>query len=512
LWSGESLSRRCHLFGGAFLLRIFLRAIQRPLQVVFYSPLMPAPNRNRQNRIQRLWQLITTGKKNGRLYEPESGRGESAKPDPEKTGLDGMQDSPDGLGSYNRMKDYMLDLPETAKRPINGSLDLSNALMEMATWSREARDVGSYLARDSFMEQSGRFGSWSIAKVKGDDEAVHPDVIAIGKNLAGRRSGKELILGGTRLKRAASDAAAFYGDAFLEVSIDKEGIGRNDYGIARSLYLPSLSVFVDETSDGQLNGYWQRARMTPSEDDIFIHPIKMLHFSHEKQRRYGQALLQQSIPPWQKLKRVAPDVEKAVRESAIAPWLHIMPETYKAKERAAYKRNHETMQMNGVISNLYLAHGTEVRRAVGGNADLQSIIEHWLNLRAQLVPSGFPSYLFPRLSTGSATSNKELANQPAAVYARMIADIRGMLGDQLRWAIDLEILLVKGYDFLMEHHDYDIAWPTWDIVPNGQNMPQLGLPEDKSSDAPSSGKKEKPKENDDEPKEDESTSHKVRTY
>jgi hypothetical protein len=400
-----------------------------------------------------------------------------------------MQDSPDGLGSFNRMKDYMLDLPETAKRPINGSLDLSNALLEMATWSREARDVGSYLARDAFMEQSGRFGSWTIAKMKGDDEAVHSDVIAIGKNLASRRSGKELILGGTRLKRAASDAAAFYGDAFLEIAIEKEGIGRNDYGIARSLYLPSLSVFVDETCDGQLNGYWQRARMTPGEDDIFIHPIKMLHFSHEKQRRYGQALLQQSIPAWQKLKRVAPDVEKAVRESAVAPWLHIMPQDAKRDKRAAYKRAHETMQMQGVISNLYLDHGADVRRAAGGNADLSAIIEHWLNLRAQIVPSGFPSYLFPRLSTGSATSNKELANQPAAVYARMIADVRSMLGSELKWAIDLEILLVKGYDFLMENADYDIEWPSWEVVPNGQS-----LPNDKSSDSPSSGKKEPEKD------------------
>jgi hypothetical protein len=66
----------------------------------------------------------------------------------------------------------------------------------------------------------------------------------------------------------------------------------------------------------------------------------------------------------------------------------------------------------------------------------------------------------------------------------------------------------------MEHSDYDISWPEWEVVPNGQNMPiQSALPSDKSSDAPDKGKKEDSKNDtkeEDDATDEKSTSYKVR--
>lgn len=421
----------------------------------------------RVNRIQKIWSLLISGKERGSSPLSPSGSDPAARP--QESGLEGSQDSPRALGSFSRIQDYMLDLPDEPTRPINGSLNTSADLAEMAIWSREGRDVGSYLSRDCFMESSGRSGSWSVGTATMGGETVNKDVIAIARNLASRRNGKELILGGNRLKRAASDAGAFFGDSFLELAIETEGISRKDYGISNSLYLPALSVFVDESVDGRLNGYWQRASMSPAPGDIYIHPLKMLHFSYERGRRYGHPLLLQSVPTWRKLKRVAPALEKAIQQTSVAPWLHLMPEGKNEKYRQAYARAHQEQEAQGILSNLYLLDGHDVKRAAGGNQDLGTLVDHWLNLRAMLVPAGFPSYLFPRLGSGSGANNKELANQPAGVYARLISDVRAMLGEQIKWALDLEILLSRGYDFLMENVNYEIVWPEWETVPVGDS-------------------------------------------
>jgi hypothetical protein len=43
----------------------------------------------------------------------------------------------------------------------------------------------------------------------------------------------------------------------------------------------------------------------------------------------------------------------------------------------------------------------------------------------------------------------------------MIAAIRGLLGEQIKWAINVELILKMGYDWWVENGRYDIVWGDW---------------------------------------------------
>ena len=50
-------------------------------------------------------------------------------------------------------------------------------------------------------------------------------------------------------------------------------------------------------------------------------------------------------------------------------------------------------------------------------------------------------------------------------YGRLIAAMRSLVGEQIRWAVNLEVLLKRGHEFMMEHQDYDIIFPPWTSIP-----------------------------------------------
>ncbi len=332
----------------------------------------------------------------------------------------------------------------------------------------------SILSRDCFQQIDGRSASWRIAETLEDGRKVHPDVIAIGRDIAARRNGKTLVLGGDRLQRAARDMMS-YGDGFLEFAIEREGIGPNDWGISRSLYLPSLSMFVDEDEHEEPGMYRQQERITPSDTDRLIHPVKMLQFSYEKDRLYGNPISFQSSEPWRKIKAASPDLEDAAREVAIAPWLHVMPPDKDERYREQYQQRHESLLNDGIVTNLYLLSGADVRKAMSGVNVLKPLVDYYLSLRYQMLPPGLPHYLFPGLGLES-NSGKEIANQPALAYARMIANLRSHLSEQIKWSVSVEIVLKKGWDFYISDGQYfDIAWGDW-FVTGFEQMQQSSQP------------------------------------
>ncbi|NEP53322.1 MAG: hypothetical protein F6K65_32790, partial [Moorea sp. SIO3C2] len=300
---------------------------------------------------------------------------------------------------------------------------------------------------------------------------VHPRIRAIASDLAKRYNGKELILGGDRLKRAARESL-LTGNACLAMAIDKEGISRNDWGISKTAYRPSLSVFVDEEDDGFLNGYWQRSQSYPSDSDAFLHPLTTLWFSWEKHNSYGEPLVLPSVPIWMNLLDMSEWVQKAATDTAVSPWLHIMPEGFGQDRKDSYQQEYQQLQREGAVTNLFLYSGAEVKKAASGNATLEPLIDQWLNLRYQMVPPGVPLWLYPGLGM-EASTGKELANQPAMAYGRLVANVRSMLGEQIRWALSLEILLKEGYEFLQENNRYDITWPKWEVLPVTDNQSSL---------------------------------------
>lgn len=398
----------------------------------------------RRNLLQRLWAAFTASGN----QSPADGSN--------------LQGSQYPIGNRQRRR-TTLPLPEQPVRPIYGDLSISQELIEMRSWSYEMRHSISILARDCFQQIDGRSASWRVAETLEDGRKVHPDVIAIGRDIANRRNGKSLILGGDRLQRAARDMMS-YGDGFLELGIEREGIGRNDWGIAKSLYLPSLSVFVDESEHEEPQSYRQQEKLAPSDSDRVIHPVKVLQFSYEKDRLYGNPLAFQSCEPWRKIKAASADLEDAAREIAIAPWLHVMPPEQDESYRGKYQQRHESLLNDGIITNLYLMSGADVRKATSGSNVLKPLVDYYLSLRYQMLPPGLPHYLFPGLGLESS-SGKEIANQPALAYARMIANLRSLLGEQIKWAISLEIVLRKGFDFyISDGQFFDIAWGDWFVT------------------------------------------------
>lgn len=334
------------------------------------------------------------------------------------------------------------------------------------------------------MQLSGDVASWDIAgplEVAADGSKtrapLNPDLQSIALSLRDRQFGKRPVLGGDRLQRAAREILA-YGDSFLELGIEKEGVSRGDWGIAKSLYLPSLSTFVDEDEHGQLQGYWQRTGTTPRPEDVWLHPVKVLHFRYEEMGQYGNPPIFQANEVWKKLKEVSPDIEDAARALAISPWLHIMPEEWDDRRREAYRQSYEQMLQDGIITNLYLAHGADVKKAGTGSTSLAPLLDYWVKLRQQCVIPGMPLWLFPGLGAEDK-AGKDLAGQPALAYFRLISAIRSILGEQIKWAIAVELCLKKGFDWYIENGQFDVVWGEWALLP--QEAPASADAESSSS-------------------------------
>lgn len=406
---------------------------------------------------------------------------------------DGAQGSLYPIGyaaQYNRKLN--LEIPFQPVRPVKNSYQNSVELIELATWSFEGRHSVSTISRDIFQNQEGQITSWSVADTY-KEKKINKDVIAIANDLATRTNGKDLVLGGDFLQRAVRDFLT-YGDAFVSLGFDKDGISKN-WKISESLYLPPLSTFVDIDEQNKIQSYSQRESVNQRETDILIHPLKMLHFSYEKDQIYGNPITFQSLEAWRKLKEVSADLEQASRDTGYSILKHIMPENVSELDKETYQARYEDMLHSGIVTNLYLLPGMDVERIAADSGALEPLIKHWLQLRYQCIPPGLPLYLFPGLGIESS-AGKEIATQPALNYARLIASIRGLLAEQIKWAINLEIVLTRGYDFFAENRNFDIVWGDWfvtglesDMLHEDSKSPKAG--NDKKKD----GEKRKDPEN-----------------
>lgn len=393
------------------------------------------------------------------------------KPSNSETSLSGGN-----TGTANRRSSYSLRIMGSPSRAICGDVQLSRELIEMKTWSYELRHSLSIISRDCFQQLDGSPGSWEIAIELGDGTKVPPDIVAIGKELASRRFGKDLILGGDRLQRAARESVSL-GDGFLELGLEKDESGK--LTIAQSQYLPSLNVFAEGDRE-LISQYRQQIKMYPTDEDIVFHPAKILHFRYEESGgKYGNPAVFQQLEPWRKIKEVASDLEDAARDSAIAPWLHTMPEGADDEFQQTYRQELEGMQRDGIVTNLFLRNGADVRKAVGTTGVLKDLADYWLQLRYQMILPGVPLWNFPGMGKGDGSA-KDLAGQPALSYARMIANLRSIIGEQVRWAIALELVCQRGWDFYEANQNMiDIKWGIWSVT--GSESAVINQEEDSAS-------------------------------
>jgi len=363
------------------------------------------------------------------------------------------------LSNFNRK--YNLEVPIRPIRPVNNSLADSQSLIEMSYHAYEIRHGISNISRDCFQTLDGRIGTWKVSE-EFNKKKINKRIIEIGDSLANRVFRKDYVLGGNKFKRAVEDIL-FYGDSFLELSIVKND--NKEWEINNSIYLPSLSTFVDEDEHGYINYYSQREYLYPSPNDRIIHPLKMLHFSYEKKQVYGQPIIYQSIAPWERFKAISEDLEQAARDVGYPLNIHTLPEGTTETDRQLYERRNEEMLSQGILTNLYLLPGTEVQRIAENSGALEPLIKVWLQYRYQLIPPGIPHWFFPGMGLESA-SGKDISGQPAMNYARLIAFLRSILGEQIKWALSIEIILKEGYEFYNENKNFEITWGEWLVNEN----------------------------------------------
>jgi hypothetical protein len=353
-----------------------------------------------------------------------------------------------------------------------GDLQNSRDLIEIADWSYESANSVGFMSRDAFQQIDGKVNSWRVSETLADGSKVHPDVLAIGREMEQRRDGKHLILGGDTLQRAAVEALS-YGDSFVQLGIYKEGIGKNDWAVMKTQYMPVFSTFVEADEDGSVAAYRIQKSLYPSDDDIVIHPLKMLQFRYGESGLYGRPPTFQQIPSWKKVKEAAADIEQASRDVGVAPWLHTMPPETDESYKEAYRQEYQEMLNEGIVTNLFLMSGADVRKAAATTGVLADMISYWLQLRYQMVLPGVPLFFFPGLGL-KESSGKDIANQPALAYARQIANLRSMIGEQVRWAISVEIVLKKGFDWFQQNGRFDIEWGEWFVTGQEQGLMDQG--------------------------------------
>ncbi|MEH1786877.1 MAG: hypothetical protein V7L23_15190 [Nostoc sp.] len=393
----------------------------------------------------------------------------------------GFTGSPEPLRLGSTMpRNLALGMPEIPVRPILGDRTIPSQLIEMGTWSLEVRHTARILSTDMFQQEDGRIGSWKIKPTIGDEDdgtqtKIDANLLAVGREMGVRQFGKDLILGGTALQTAVARMVK-YGDAFVELGLNVESKKKNDYFIEKIQYLPTFSMFVDVDDQGVLKGtYSQRKQIDPRPDDRLFPDWKILHFKLEElgaSGRYGQSLYMQALEVYEYLREHVPDVADSVRSAAVAPWLHIMPEMADENYKNDYMSHHKALLAQGVVSNLYLLQGTEVKKAMSnGNDSIKSVLDYWTQLRYQMIPPGLPLWFFPGLGLES-NSGTDIANQPALMYARTISALRGLVGEQIKWAITLEYVMKFGYDAyqtnVVKKGGFELDWGTWAV--NGQEF------------------------------------------
>ena len=392
--------------------------------------------------------------------------------------LIGSQDVAAIGGRARQTRQRFLDLPEIVLRPVMADRAISMEIEELVQWSPEMNACLTILAQNVFQSELGEIGSWKIKTKNRDgtplEKPVHPDVISIAENLRTRRNGKDFVLGAQRLEQAVWAVAR--GDEFCELALEKEGIGRNDWGISKSLFLPRWSCFVEANEQNEVMSYRQQSRLDICDSDRIwsgADLARMLHFKYKPQGRYGFPGVFAQVEPWRKLKELSMDIESASR-SAIAPWILEMPPEKDETYRQAFRAEMEGQLENGMITHLYLPHDADMRKAASATPTMKPLLDVMVQLRYQTLLPSFPVFLISGLAL-EAGVGKELSGQNAMSYGRLIAHVRSMLGEQIEWALALEIVMNRGYQWWLDHNDFELEWPEWknqDYIPGVDMNPK----------------------------------------
>ena len=376
-----------------------------------------------------------------------------------------------GTSRQRRQRRNSLPIKEHIIRTVMGDAELTVELAEAAIWSQELSASIHYLTADPFQQMAGQSGSWEMSVTqngKEDGVKTHPDIVSIGNEVKDRMFNRRYILGGDRLQQSLESTLTF-GDSFLEMEIAKDGLG--GLCVSRTLERPSLSMFVMTDDTGEVDYYSLRSPNDPTTEFANIPAWKCLHFSRRQGRNYyGDPIaIAQIDEAWRPLKQVAADLSDAVRAAGVQPYVHQFPEDVKEDDIEKYKADLEMRRETGILTDLFTMPGMQITQLTGGGSKVSALVDAFMTYRSMMIIPGVQAWRFPAIS-GKQDSNKDIANQPALDYARRIADLRSLMGQQIKWAVSLEIVLKKGYEFYRENGRFEIVWGDWFVTGMEQGL------------------------------------------
>lgn len=400
----------------------------------------------------------------------------------ELIGTEDPKSSFSGGLSYRRK--YNLEVPYNILRDP----EVYGPIAEMSQWCYEASESVRFAAQDVFANREGDDIGFRVSETLDDDETpVDAQVKAIADDLIERRNGRDFVIGGNRLKLAVEEFLQF-GDEFIQFAIEREGIGRGmgDLGISKTMYLPPLEMFVLHSEQGELQGYEQREML---QDRTAVRWVdrdmyRIVHFSHRRKRLYGQSIFgRKSITAWEDLKDVNMDIKDALRSIGVVPNIHTMFDGATVANKDDYQQKYEEMTKQGIVTDLFLLPGAEVKKMEGVNSNLDSLINRQLDLRCQIIPAGFPVWMYPGMGL-QMQGAREISQEPSRVYSRMRHSWCSTLAEGIRWMIDTELVLKMGFDEFEKRGKYRIIFPDFKEVSQGAEM---AMPDDGESGDSSGG-------------------------
>jgi hypothetical protein len=346
-------------------------------------------------------------------------------------------------------RNYDLELQEFPIRDVQ----IARQLIEMLEWCPEVGTCLRILTEDIYSSENGDNHGFTISDTLEDDETpVDPDVKSICLDLLSRSD----VIGGLALERAIKRMLG-YGDTFLSLGIDREGVGKKaDWGISRSLLLPTWELFRIEADNGELLGFEQRRNLSDSTATQF-YPPQIVHFRHDRQSLYGRSIWRQSIPDWARLKASTENLATAARNLGINPNVHIMPEGVAEDYSQNYRADYEARLEDGLVTDFYMLPGGDVRKLANYDPNLTALAEDVLTWRTRLImPSQIPLWRFAGFKIDGA---KDLSGEPAKAYARHINSLRMVLTEGIKQVLNTELILRLGLEAFLERGHYQIVYP-----------------------------------------------------
>lgn len=376
--------------------------------------------------------------------------------------LTGARDSKRMIGTQrsavvSTIRDYSYD-QEIQEYPIRDQQRAMLLIDSIYGQNRESvfDDVLRFLEADVFSSGDGDDRGFTIGDTLEDGETpIDPDVRAIALDAIRRRNGDHYVIGGTRFQLAARESLSF-GDSFWQLAIERDG---EAYAVTDTLKMPCWECFRVESDTGQLIEFEQRRRLMEPNPEFVFPAVKMIHFRYRRRGLYGQSLFDGRLKDRSQYRAAQHNLGKATNDTGSQPYRFIYPENFTVEQQQQFKEAWDQKTKDGVMTAFFTPHGMVADRMGSDIPNFDSLINYSQHLKTGLVPAGIPIWLIPGLET---TGARDISGAPERAYVRMINDVRAVLTEGIRKAIDIELFLKLGPDAYQEkvvEMGYSVVWP-----------------------------------------------------